>query len=441
MRLIRLLKKDLAVEASTWVDNRLITVEQARAICRLYGIDYDAIRNHSSAYRILVVLGFLFVGLSLITLIGANWDAIPRAARMTGLLVLTAGTHGWALHLHRSDKSGAAAGLFFLGNLFYGASIILIAQIYHLGEHIPDGVFVWALGSLPFAVLLCNPWLTVLSGVLALVWFFLEIATGFLSATLSVMAFPVFLIAELYVLARGRANILLFLMFLASLVLWFETVLAMIWTDGRNPLEYSSEHAFVVFALFILAYAVGHWLHRKESAKARDLGAVLSLWTLRFALLALLVLSFESPWERLLAADWDHQVSMWAVAAAIAAAALWIGSKARNFRLLLGITVVCGATMIAVIATGAATAAVYFQVITNVALVAAGIGLIFLGTSGGISHYYFLGVATILLTAFMRYADLIGDYVDSAVLFIGLAGVLLGAARYWKYRSRDGTAS
>ena len=34
-------------------------------------------------------------------------------------------------------------GLFFLGNLFYGASIILVAQIYHLGEHMPDGVFWW----------------------------------------------------------------------------------------------------------------------------------------------------------------------------------------------------------------------------------------------------------------------------------------------------------
>ena len=441
MRLIRLLKKDLAAEVSTWVDNRLITVEQARAICRLYGIDFDTIRSHSSAYRILVVLGFLFVGLSLITLIGANWDTIPRAARMAGLLVLTAGTHGWALHLHRSDKAGTATGLFFLGNLFYGASIILVAQIYHLGEHIPDGVFVWALGSLPFAVVLCHPWLAVLSGVLALVWFVLEIATGFLSVTLSVMAFPVFLIAELYVLVRSRANVLLFLMFLASLVLWFETVLAMFWTDGRNPLEYSPEHAFVIFALFLLAYAVGHWLHRMESAKARDLGAVLSLWTLRFALLALLVLSFEGPWERLLAAGWDHQASMWSVVAAIAAAALWIGWQARNFWLLLGLTVLCGAIMLAVIATGTASAAVYFQVITNVGLVAAGIGLIFLGTTGGISHYYFLGVATILLTAFMRYADLIGDYVDSAALFIGLAGVLLGAARYWKYRSGDGTAS
>ena len=47
-----------------------------------------------------------------------------------------------------------ATGLFFLGNIFYGASIILIAQIYHLGEYMPDGVFWWDTGSGRFP----EPW-------------------------------------------------------------------------------------------------------------------------------------------------------------------------------------------------------------------------------------------------------------------------------------------
>ena len=422
------------MEASTWVDRRLITIEQARAICRLYGIDYDAVRSHSGAYRVLVVLGFLFIGLSLITLIGANWDAIPRAARMVGLLVLTAGTHGVATHLHLSGKARPAVALFFLGNLFYGASIILIAQIYHLGEHIPDGVFVWALGSLPFAVVLCNARLALLSGLLALTWFVLEFRTGFLSATFFVSAFPLFLVAESYVLAKGRASPLLFLVFVASLVLWFETALALMWADGAGRLEYTSEHAFVAAALFILAYAVGRRLDMQESAKARDHGTALSLWTLRFALLLLIVLSFDAPWEQVLSADWDHQTSMWIIIAAVVAAALRIGWKSASRWLLFGMTVGSGTTMIAVVATGTGDAAVYFQVLANVMLVVAGIGLIFRGTVSGISHLYFLGVATVLLTAFVRYIDLLGDYVDSAILFIALAGVLLGSAWYWKRR-------
>ena len=334
MRLIRLLKKDLATEASTWVDKQLITADQARAICRLYDVDYDATGSRSTAYRVLVVLGFLFVGLSLITVIGANWDAIPRGVRMAVLLVLTAGTHGLAIRKHLSGRTSFAAGLFFLGNLFYGASIILIAQIYHLGEHMPDGVFLWALGSLPFAVVLCNAWLTLFSGLLALLWFYLELGTGFLAPVFFVAAFALFLAAELYVLARARTSVLLFLTFVAGLVLWFETLLSLLWMDDRGRLEFSAEHVFVGVALFMLAHAASHWLHAQEDGKAKDYGAVLSLWTLRFALLSMLVLSFEAPWAGLIGSEWSHQTSMWPVVAALAAAALWIGSKTARLPVL-----------------------------------------------------------------------------------------------------------
>ena len=434
MRLIRLLKKDLATEISTWVDQQLISVDQARSICRLYGVDYDRIRSRSTAYRVPVVLGFLFIGLSLITVIGANWDTIPRGVRMAGLLVLTAGTHGLAMRQYRSGRTSPAVGLFILGNLFYGASIILIAQIYHLGEHMPDGVFWWALGSLPFAVLLCNTWLTLFSGLLALLWYFLELRTGFLAPAFFSAVFPLFLAADLYVLVRARSSTLLFLIFVASLFLWFETLLSMLWMDGRGRVEFSAEHVFVGVTLFILAHAASHWLHAKKGTKAQDYGAVLSLWTLRFALVWMLVLSFEAPWAGLIRSDWNHQTSMWITVTALSAVALWIGSKTGKLPALLTLTVLCGGTMAAVITTQAEADAVYLQVLDNVALVTAGIWLIVRGTVAGISHYFFLGVAVIVLTAFMRYVDLIGNYLDGAVLFMVLAALLLGSARYWKVR-------
>ena len=327
MRLIRLLKRDLATEVATWVEREIISVDQARSICRLYEVDYDAIRSRSTGYRVLVVLGFLFIGLALITVIGANWDEIPRAARMGGLLALTAGTHVLALRHHLSGRTSLATGLFVLGNLFYGASIILIAQIYHLGEHLPDGVFWWALGSLPFAALLRSPWLALMSGLLALVWLYLEHETWLLNATFLSFAFPVFLAVELYVLARARANALLFLTFVASLILWFQTALGTMWRDGRDRAEWSAEQAFVGAALFIVAHAAGCWLRARDGVKAKDYGALLSVWTLRLALVGMLVMSFELPWERLITAEWNHQASMWIVVAALAAAALWLGSR------------------------------------------------------------------------------------------------------------------
>ena len=88
--------------------------------------------------------------------------------------------------------------------------------------------------------------------------------------------------------------------------------------------------------------------------------------------------------------------------------------------------------MIAAVLSDNSVNAIYFQVIYNIALVGSGIWLILRGIHSGISHYFFLGIATILLTAFMRYVDLIGEYIGGAILFMVLAVLLLGAARYWK---------
>lgn len=59
----------------------------------------------STAYSLLVVLGCVFIGLALITVVGANWDTIPRGLRMAGLLALTVGAHGLALRLHLSGSA------------------------------------------------------------------------------------------------------------------------------------------------------------------------------------------------------------------------------------------------------------------------------------------------------------------------------------------------
>lgn len=427
MRLIRLLKKDLAKEISTWVDKELISADQAESICRLYDVDYDSIQSRSTGYRLLVSLGYLFIGLAVITLLGANWDEIPRALRMAGLLTLTVGTHGFALKFYLTKKESSATGLFMLGNLFYGASIILISQIYHLGEHMSDGVFWWALGSLPLGVLLLNPWLTLFSCLLALLWFFIEYSMGFFPTL-----FPLFIAAALYVLNKGRSSTPLFLTAVASVGLWIEASLAEAWAGERHGLDLHAEHFIVSVALFIFAYAFSHWLHARESGKSKDYGVLLSLWALRFGLIAMLVMSYEEPWNELIGSDWSYQASMWQIVTALLGASLWFGWKTKKLQTLVPITAFCSLSMIAVVLSDGSGNAIYFQVLYNVALVGSGIWLIMRGIHSGISHYFFLGIATIILTAFMRYLDLIGEYIGGAILFIALAALLLGAARYWK---------
>lgn len=435
MRLIRLLKRDIAREAAEWVDEALISESQAEKICRRYDIDYHQTKNRSFTYGILVGLASLFVGLALITLIGGNWEDIPRAVRMWSLIVLTMTTQGFALRKHLAGQQTSAGWFFLLGNLFYGASIILIAQIYHLGEHMPDGVFWWALGCLPIGVLLSSPWLTLQSSLLALIWFFMEAKMGFYPAL-----FPLFIVGSLLVLYRGKQSILLFLTTVAGIGCWVEYSLAELWRDGRH-FDFHAEHVAVSTAMFITAYVFSHWLAQRPSATAKDYGAVLAVWSLRFGLLFMLVMSFEDPWRELIRAHWDQQFSMLALVLSLSAISIVLAYRVRKLNTLLCLLPFYLLTLIAVIFSGNSSHAVYFQIIYNLVLIAVGIWLIIKGIHSGISHYFFLGVTAILLTAFMRYVDLIGDYIGGALLFMVFAALLFGAAKYWKRHQAQGDAA
>ena len=81
--------------------------------------------------------------------------------------------------------------------------------------------------------------------------------------------------------------------------------------------------------------------------------------------------------------------------------------------------------------------AVWFQIIDNLLLVSCGIWLIIRGIRSSISHYFFIGVVTILLTGLFRYADLIGDYIGTAILFAIFAAILLITANYWKQHHQN----
>ena len=63
----------------------------------------------------------------------------------------------------------------FMGCLFYGAGIWLVAQAFHLEAHYPDGVWWWAIGVLPFALCLDSLLLHVLFVSLLALWGGMEV--------------------------------------------------------------------------------------------------------------------------------------------------------------------------------------------------------------------------------------------------------------------------
>ena len=423
MRLIRLLKQDLAREVDEWATDEIISEGQRDRILERYGITDG--QGSPLGYQILIILGFFFIGLSLITLIGANWDDIPRYIRTFGLIALTTVTHlvGW--YYFRRNEQNRAMGFFFLGNLFYGASIILIAQIFHLGEHMPDGVYLWALGCLAMAVTTRNPLIAAQMLALGGMWLILEAELGFLPVT-----FPIFVVASIYVLMHA-GSIWLFLGSVAGTAFWIECVAAFFWSSGRK-LNFDVEHIVLTLSLFAFAYGLSQWLMSRNHSELKDYGTVLGAWCLRFIIVVLLVFTFEEPWAALIEADWHHLPSLSVVSLVLWAGAIYAGYRAGYYRSLVVFAAIFLLTIPALYFVNESVHALAFQFAYNLVMVGLGIWLVIRGIRTRTSHYFWSGIVSIVLVALIRYFDLIGNYIGGSILFMFVAIILLGAARYWR---------
>jgi uncharacterized membrane protein len=427
MRLIRILKNDLCREVATWVEERIISKEQAELICSRYGVDYHNLSRRSYGHKVLVGFGCLFIGLALITLIGHNWDEIPRAIRMSGLIALTLGANLFGLVNFRREQTSKAVAWFFLGSFLYGASIMLIAQIYHIGEHFPDGIFWWAIGVLPVAILLESTLIMMLAMSLGFIWFFVESSMNFYPTL-----FPVFLAAILWHLCRGRQSNILFLSFIFGLGIWSEYTLAWLMGD-KSGFKPGAENVALVVGLFVVFHGLSRWLVESKEHRLADYGTLLGLWVLRFTIITLFVFSFKEPWKELIKAEWQLVGTTITLSLLLSILAIWLVYQARKtivstvaFVLLFNIS------LLAVILVKDPGHGVVFQFADNIVLVGVGIWLIVRGIQDHISVYLYAGVFTILATGLLRYIDLIGNYIGASVLFAILAAILLLVAKYWK---------
>ena len=146
----------LRAELAEWRGRGILTPQQAEQITGCYETPEEAGARKRSRFTFTIIgLAALLFGAAALLLMGYNWDAIPRVAKLTVVFALLGATHGAGLYLRFERVARRASELvFFLGCLFFGAGIWLVAQVFHLDAHYPDGFWWWAMGVLPFALCL-----------------------------------------------------------------------------------------------------------------------------------------------------------------------------------------------------------------------------------------------------------------------------------------------
>ncbi|SNR52545.1 DUF2157 domain-containing protein [Hymenobacter mucosus] len=131
----------LETDGAQWVQKGIITEEQRRQLLALYATDERAI-------GLLPLLGSLLVGLSALSLIAANWQALPELLRLGLLLGSMIGAYGAGEYFRRRGNGNVGMGLVALGLILFGAGIVLTSQLYQLIGYDLTGLLAWAVAGM-----------------------------------------------------------------------------------------------------------------------------------------------------------------------------------------------------------------------------------------------------------------------------------------------------
>ena len=164
--------KWLSLKIPEWVDREILTSEQARRLMEEAPV-IDTGRGLLP--RILIAISALLIGLGVVSFFAFNWQAMPKWLKLTTVFTAFIAAHGaGGVYGRKPERKILSEFLHLLGTLFFGSGIILIAQIYHINDHFPNGVLLWSAGALLMAYVLDSTPQMLIYAVLIVVWQALE---------------------------------------------------------------------------------------------------------------------------------------------------------------------------------------------------------------------------------------------------------------------------
>ncbi len=149
-------------EGPKWVEEGIITEVQLDALQQKYASPF-------SSKNILITIGFLCIGIGILSIVAAQWSLIIPIGRVTILgagLIAAFGAGIWAL---RRDARALCESFFVFGVLLFGASIILIGQTYSVSDDYSLTYIVWSIAALLCAALIRSTWCGIIGLMLLVV--------------------------------------------------------------------------------------------------------------------------------------------------------------------------------------------------------------------------------------------------------------------------------
>lgn len=162
-----------------WLESGTITQEQAKKM--LTDVDQKSKEERSNKFIVAIsTIGAILLGIGAILFVASNWREIPDLMKVLILLGSTFGAYylGYLFKYDKQNLPKVGVSLFFLGALLFGASIFLIAQIYHINANAHSLVLIWLIGVLPLVYAFRSEPIAALSSLLFFIWIGLFIFRG-----------------------------------------------------------------------------------------------------------------------------------------------------------------------------------------------------------------------------------------------------------------------
>jgi uncharacterized membrane protein len=314
----RAFRARLRKELPRWRAEGLVSDAGSAELSRRYHLDEEGV---SAAAAAIYTLGALLIGGGVISFVAWNWDRLGRAAKLSILLAALVAAHGTGYWMWRVagklPKLGHALTL--LGTIVFGASIGLVAQMFHITPTAGTGFALWAIGAGAAAWALGSVPNGVLAAILAAIWGCARVSE---TGSLHVIAPYAVAVPFLPLAWRLRSRLLFFATALSTLV-------AMTWAataEADEAVAFAAAPA--AGALLLLGFSC--WA--REGTHAAHFGRVAHLTGLLVLAPLLFLCSFqdvaeEASWTTLSGEPWTW-AGFAAPAAAAAVALLVVGRRA-----------------------------------------------------------------------------------------------------------------
>lgn len=414
----------LRSESESWVAGGQITAEQRTAILALYPEEPGAERDR--LILILSILGALLVGAGVILYLAANWPRLGAGLKVSLILtgVVAAYGSGYYLQFVKGNYPRVGAALIFLGALFYGAGIWLIAQIFHLSGD-ATGYLVWGLGALPVAWVTRSRAILWLSGLTLTIWT-VQTQGAYRSWNL---AFPFLVLLTVVPLARllkdrwAEAGVLL------ATFLWLALNMGELGVRGDSGLLLVAQAAVLYGAGALLEGLAGASGRRSSPAGPYlGVGAALSLFGLYLMTMKLGAMGAPS----LFAQGYPGIVSGLILLVTVGAAgwSYWRAGEKGRLLPLIGAAVLVGAA-----ALGPALGLLPRLIGFNLLLFGLEVGLIAWGVARRVALLVNIALVGFVIHLITRYFDLFWGTIDRAIFFV-IGGLLLIGGGLFLERNR-----